>query len=139
MRIAMALLADAANVRDGLISVLSAGITQLNREAYPAPFGVRLALVLEVHPADGTDEQRVIALKVTVVPVGENKDSIAELEGELGYRLEKPQVTYLPFPLDFTPVAIPEPGEYLLHVNVDGLEPVTIPFRAELTIGSAAG
>ena len=47
-----AMLCDYATVREGLLHVLGGGINRLWREEYPAPLGVTLALLFEVHPTE---------------------------------------------------------------------------------------
>ena len=55
MEIRVATICDFAQVRDGLLSVISAGITRVWRSQYPAPLGVMLALVFEVGPGRRVD------------------------------------------------------------------------------------
>ena len=47
MKIAAAFLADAANVREGTLGVLSGFINTINRDEYPAPLGATLVVVVE--------------------------------------------------------------------------------------------
>jgi hypothetical protein len=48
MRIIAGVLCDYAEVREGLLTIVSAGITRLWRAELPAPMGVFLALQVEV-------------------------------------------------------------------------------------------
>ena len=48
MRLAMAILADAANIREGMLNVLSAGVSEMWRKDFPAPFGAVLPLLIEL-------------------------------------------------------------------------------------------
>ena len=59
MRLAIGTLADAANVREGTLSLLSAGINVLERGECPAPLGASLALLLEIPAQHAFDEIRV--------------------------------------------------------------------------------
>ena len=55
MRVAIAVLADAANVREGTLSILSAGINTTWRPEYPALLQAVLALLIEIPQEDQID------------------------------------------------------------------------------------
>lgn len=50
MEIRVATICDFAQVREGLLSVLSAGVTRVWQTQYPAPLGVMVALIFELAP-----------------------------------------------------------------------------------------
>lgn len=52
MRIRTILLCDAATVREGLLNVLSAGITMLYRDTFPAGVAVQAAILFDFGPDD---------------------------------------------------------------------------------------
>ena len=64
MDVTTAMLADFAQVREGLLFVSSGGITRCYREQLPAPLGVHLAIVLEL---DRLEAERPHEVRVVVV------------------------------------------------------------------------
>jgi hypothetical protein len=61
-RVTTAVLCDFAQVRDGLLCVLSGGVTRIVRREMPAPMGVMLAISFEVpfHERDLVHELAVV-------------------------------------------------------------------------------
>lgn len=78
MDITTAMLADFAQVRDGLLFVSSGGVTRSYRDSVPAPLNVFLAIMLEL---DRIEAERV--QEVHVVVVDEDGQQLAELAGEI--------------------------------------------------------
>jgi hypothetical protein len=78
MDITTALLADFAQVREGLLFVASGGVTRCYRDQLPAPLGVFLATVLEL---DRIEAESVHELHVVVVD--EDGQQLAEIAGEI--------------------------------------------------------
>jgi hypothetical protein len=78
MDITTAMLADFAQVRDGLLFVSSGGVTRCYRDQLPAPLGVFLATVLEL---DRMEAER--PHEVHVVVVDEDGQQLAEIAGEI--------------------------------------------------------
>jgi hypothetical protein len=78
MDITTALLADFAQVREGLLFVASGGVTRCYRDTLPAPLGVYLATVLEL---DRLEAEQVHQLQVVVVD--EDGQELAEIAGEI--------------------------------------------------------
>jgi hypothetical protein len=78
MEVTNALLADFAQVREGLLFVSSGGITRCYRDQLPAPLGVFLATVLEL---DRIEAERVHQLQVVVVD--EDGQQLADISGEV--------------------------------------------------------
>ena len=59
MKVVTATLCDFGQIREGLLSVLSGGITRLKRPAFPAPLGCHLALILEMSSIELEDTREV--------------------------------------------------------------------------------
>jgi len=78
MDITTAMLADFAQVREGLLFVASGGVTRCYRDQLPAPINVYLATVLEL---DRIEAERVHELHVVVVD--EDGQQLAEIAGEI--------------------------------------------------------
>jgi hypothetical protein len=78
MDVTTALLADFAQVREGLLFVSSGGVTRLFKDQLPAPLGVFLAIVLEL---DRIEAERVHEIQVVVVD--EDGQELAEVSAEI--------------------------------------------------------
>src|SRR6476620_11747367 len=78
MDVTTAMLADFAQVREGLLFVASGGVTRCYRDALPAPLGVYLGTVLEL---DRLEAEQIHQLQVTVVD--EDGQPLAEITGEI--------------------------------------------------------
>ena len=64
--------------RDGLLFVLSGGITRIMRDSFPAALGTCLALMLEF---DTTETDRPHQLEILVV--GEDGEEVARMEAQV--------------------------------------------------------
>ena len=78
MDVTTAMLADFAQVREGLLFVASGGVTRCYRDQLPAPLNVYLATVLEL---DRIEAEKVHELHVVVVD--EDGQQLAEIAGEI--------------------------------------------------------
>jgi hypothetical protein len=78
MEITTALLADYAQVRDGLLFVSSGGVTRCYRDQLPAPLNIHMAMVMEL---DRLEAEKVH--EVHVVVVDEDGQQLAEIAGEI--------------------------------------------------------
>jgi hypothetical protein len=78
MDVTTAMLADFAQVREGLLFVASGGVTRCYRDQLPAPLNVYLATVLEL---DRIEAERMHELHVVVVD--EDGQQLAEIAGEI--------------------------------------------------------
>lgn len=85
MEITTAMLADFAQVREGLLFVSSGGITRCYREELPAPLGVFLAVVLQL---DRVEAERTHELEVILVD--EDGGELARIAGEI--QIGEPQL-----------------------------------------------
>ncbi len=129
MRLAMAALCDAANVREGTLGVLGAGLNVLWHDEYPAPMRMWLAVLVEV---SSSDSGRSVAVEITVQAAKDQDQPapLALIEGEFVVESADGTSTYLPMPIDFTGVELPEAGEYHVALRLDGVERARIPFYA---------
>jgi hypothetical protein len=129
MRIDCALLCDSVTIREGLLHILGGGITRANRDNFPAPLNLALALRIMVHPteADHTHELKVLLLAQDGVRV-------AELGIEFGISdpavLEPTEEASLPLALSLHTVLLPHEGPYSFELLIDGIHQGTVPFRA---------
>lgn len=130
MRIAMAVLADAASVRENTISVLSAGITRLWRTDYPSPMDTALAVLLEIAPDDDASDIEISA-KISG-PAAASSGTIAEIRGRISVEPERTESFYVPVPLQLRGVPVPSPGTYEIALTVTSLDPVILTVEAVL-------
>jgi hypothetical protein len=125
-----ALLCDHAQVRDGLLFVLSGGISRVMRESFPAAMGTCLALVVEL---DRIEAERAHQLEIVVV--GEDGEEVARVEAEVSVQntdAAKPtESLHLPLAVDLRAAGLARPGAYELRVYVDGQHRRTLQFWAE--------
>ncbi len=131
MKLDVALLCDAATVREGLLHVLGGGVTKLSRPDYPAPLGVQLAVRVtgEWSEASGTH-------KLEVALVDADSEQVALFGADLTFQQDPEPDRELPFSGAFVvpvqAVPLPAPDVYRFIVRLDGAEAAVVPFRAEL-------
>ena len=129
MRLAMATLADSANVREGMINVLSAGISEMWRKEFPAPFAATLPLLIEISERDIFD---VLTVSARLFLRGEdgNDQQLGSLAAEIRRQGDPGPVANVPSVLTWGNTMLPQPGEYYVRVNVGESIWTDIPFRA---------
>lgn len=116
MRIKAALLCDAATVRDGMLSVLSAGITRVGRGPFPAPLNIMLAVMVEADP-DDVGERRIV---VEVRRPGSD-DVYFQVDAGMFIEDELPEdgaPRQLPFVLGLD-ATLPAAGSYYVRVAIE--------------------
>jgi hypothetical protein len=132
VEVTTALLCDHVQVREGLLFVLSGGITRIRRPSFPAPLGAGFAVVLEL---DRIEAEHPHTFELVVV--GEDGDEVGRINADLQigdhsgtYAGENIQV---PLGIEMHGAVLPGPGAYELRVYVDGQHQRTIQFWAEQT------
>lgn len=128
----LATLCDAASVREGLLNVLGAGITLLQRQSFPAPLTLSLALLFELE-ADLPDKGYRVDIEL--------RDS----KGEVGVRMggaintanaERPFDPSIPSSVPFIAsldgVGIPRADSYEFVISLEGQVVSTLKFAAVL-------
>jgi len=113
------LLADYANVREGLLNVVSAGITRVApRSDYPFHPDVFLAMMIYVNPdrIDQTHEARV------TVKYPETAEKIAQIDFTFNAQASRfpGEGLYVPFALPLRDIVFPHQGEVDVSVTLDG-------------------
>lgn len=126
MQVSAAILCDFASVRENLITIVGGGVTRVIRPEFPAPMGVALALVLELHQMElGKPHE------LEVLVQGQDGEQVASIVGgfNLGRAQAEPGETVLaPMPFDLRNVGVPAPGVYSIEVAVDGTHQRTLRF-----------
>ncbi|MBP1326016.1 hypothetical protein JOF28_001248 [Leucobacter exalbidus] len=132
MRVAAAFLADAANVREGTLSVLSGFINTINREEYPAPLGATLVVVVEYdeNEARRGEQQRTFRARCEPSIGGAE---IFNIEGQFSLESSADAFGYIPMVFALQEVEIPMTGSYRIIFEGDGLERVDVRFYANST------
>src|SRR5260221_9975203 len=119
MDVTTALLRDDAQVRDGLLFVLSAGITRLHRESFPAASGVCFALVVEFEQAEAGRSH-----DLAVVMVDEDGREVVRFEAGVQVRvpesLKPGESLLLPLALYMRGAVLRRTGAYELGVYIGG-------------------
>ncbi|WP_431521199.1 DUF6941 family protein [Blastococcus capsensis] len=130
MRLTAALLCDSATVRESLLHVLGGGVTVVASSAFPAPFGVDMALLLELD-SDEPD----LSHSVAVTAFDEQGQQVFRLAGELRRPVTdegmKPLVPTVNFPLT-VPMSlhpVDRPGLYRIVVSLDERQDRTLWLR----------
>lgn len=131
MLIRVATLCDFAQIREGLLSVASGGITRVWRPQYPARLGIMLALMIEITAVEAA-EPREIRVRI------ENEDGGRLAEASGGFQLQSPpdhdpgEMLNLPIVLDFRDVELPAAGRYQVVVDPmsKGIVETQLSFRA---------
>jgi hypothetical protein len=130
MRVDTALLCGAATARDGLLSILDGGITEVHNAQYPAPLGLTLAMRIMVHPTEVPHEHKVEILlqdedgqEVTKVEIG--------LPAATDAAIPAGEEAALPIPWNFPgrPI-LPHMGRYSFEILIDGVHQLSIPLNA---------
>ncbi len=131
MEIRVATICDFAQVREGLLSVVSAGINGVWQSQYPAQLGVMLALVIEIAAVEAT-EPREIRVRI------ESADGTRLAEASGGFQIQSipgcdpGEMLNLPLVVDFREVQVPAPGRYQFVVDpmTEGVGSIPLSFRA---------
>jgi hypothetical protein len=125
MDVTTAMLADFAQVREGLLMVSSGGVARCYREQLPAPLGVFLAIVLEL---DRMEAER--AHELSVIVVDEDGGELVEISGEI--QLGENQLMIgenlnVPITFDLRNVPVERFGPVEVRLYVDGEHRSTLP------------
>lgn len=125
-----ALLCDAATVRENLLHILGGGLGELWREAYPAPLGVDLALLLTLHPSETTNEHE---LRILIQDADGKQIAQVDATFSIGpqvMQIPPGQMVRAPLALQLRTIPIPAPGLYSFELLVDKQHRRSLPFQA---------
>lgn len=138
MRISTLLLADAARVRDGLLSVIGGGVTGIGASTFPMHPQVDLGLIIDVEAGEWPGQlpinvklEQVLEDGVSTVVSGYEGTYVGELQAQT-------QPSVVPVALPLEPLEIPAPGQYFVVVEVGALSPARLRVTAREAPGSAA-
>lgn len=137
MKLTTTLLCDYAQVRNGLLHVVSGGVNRLVRREFPAPMGVCFAMVMELDHFEG---QRSHELTIRIIDA--DGTEIAQGSGAMQPRRPgsaDPLLGHVPHVFDLRNVRVPAPGLYELKVYMDGAHQADLAFQAVAAPPPAAG
>jgi hypothetical protein len=119
MEIKAFMLCDAAVIREGLLNVLSAGLTRVYRSSFPAPLGFQMALMVSMTPED-VGKPHTLAISIAPVDGSELLRIDAQFEiGSTELTDIVPLVASIPIAIPDVPV-LPAPGAYEARVELEG-------------------
>ena len=119
MNVSLAVVCDYAEVRENLLTLVSAGITRLRRDTLPAPLAVFVALQLEVPAAE-----RPFPHEISARVIGPSGTELATIGGgfQVGptadFEPDESGVVSLPF--DLRMVSATEYGWHSVEITIDG-------------------
>jgi hypothetical protein len=109
-------LCDFAQVREGLMTIVSGGVTRVRPQVYPATFGLHIAVMLELSPDDfGSPHECRVS-----VAVAETSSKLVEMVTSFVQQpsAQPGEPMVIPLAINFSQVTIPEPGQYDVKVAV---------------------
>ena len=119
MRVSLAVVCDYAEVRENLLTLVSAGITRLRRDSLPAPLAVFVALQLEVPAAE-----RPFPHEVSTRVIGPSGAELATIGG--GFQVastsdfEPDESGVVSLPFDLRMASATEYGWHSIEITIDG-------------------
>jgi hypothetical protein len=114
-----AILCDFAQVRGGLLTVVSGGITTLYRPEFPAALDCHLALVFELSIVE-LDVEHTFSVKVTEI---DSATVVGNVDGNLAPgTIDGGGIGEVLFPaaIDLGPLVVEGPGRFDVSVSFDG-------------------
>jgi hypothetical protein len=120
MRISSLVVCDFAQVREGLLTICSGGITRVAVPEVPAPLGVMLAALLELGPGDMGPIHEVTwrVSHVEVAATVANGLGAVQVTQAPGHEPGEP--VQIPLLVDLRHVAVSSLGQHDIKVTVDG-------------------
>ena len=131
MRIATAILCDSAEVREGLLFVLSGGVNRVFRQTLPAPLSCCLAVLVEVDAA-----QLAVPHELRADLLGPQGQNLAQVRG--GFQVGPSPITdpgegmLVPVALDLRNVGIQDFGWHRFVLSLDDEAAPEIRFKVTL-------
>lgn len=130
MKLSMVTVCDAATVREGLLHVLGAGISQIGRPGEPFELGAVLVAVVQL---DQDEIRKAADIQIQIQITDDASSEIAlEVGGTFsaGDRRREGRVEYVPIVVDASMAMLQHYGEYTVRFVVEGLPPWELPLTA---------
>ncbi len=111
-----------------MLFVTGGGVKRIWRSQYPAPLGVSLAMVFEVHQME-LPYPHEVAIRV----MGPDGQEVATVQAgfSAGADLEVGEELLVPLALDLRNVLLPAAGAYSVEIAVDGTHQSTLQFWSQ--------
>lgn len=126
MRVTLLSLCDFASVRDGLLTMVSSGISQLSRPSFPSTLEAWVGVTIEV---EGASINTDFALNI----VDDTDEIVATLMGALNASTadaDPHSFGYLTLEFDARRLVVPAPGHYRLELLLGGRREAWVHFYA---------
>jgi len=130
MRLAAAVLADSANVREDLVNALSLGVNRVQTSDFPTAIRMSAVVIIEIDPSDGEELDLPIAISMYE---GNDVPEMPQINGQLHVRVEDHPVN-VPLALPLDGFMVHAPGVFTVRIAVGEIAPVEIRVLAESTI-----
>jgi hypothetical protein len=130
MKLSMVTVCDAATVREGLLHVLGAGISEIGRPSEPFELGAVLVAVVQL---DQDEIRKAADIQVQIQITNDaSSEIVLEVGGTFsaGDRQRVGRVEYVPIVVDASMAMLPHYGEYTVRFVVEGLSPWDLPLTA---------
>jgi Family of unknown function (DUF6941) len=125
VKLIVSALCDRATVREGLLHVLGAGVTNITTRL-PALLPLDLALMARLEPEDAGAHQISIVLEHE-----DTEDKLGELKGDFevsAEALNEPELPLanVPFPVPLSDFRLSKAGSYIVKIALDGTKVDTL-------------
>lgn len=113
------LLCDFAQVREGLLTVVSGGVTRVGLSKFPSPTPLYLAIMLYL-PPDAVDSPHSVRV---LMKYPDTAEKFAEANVNVSPHPsdeQRAEGISFPVPLDLRGITLPRPGMIDIQVEVDG-------------------
>lgn len=131
MRVVIATFCDYAAVRDGLLTIVSAGITRAWREDLPAPLNLAFALMLELDPSERS-QLHDLEFRVTAPDGSELVRGGGGFQtGEAATPLDADEAVLFPIALDLRSAAVASYGWVTVTMRAGSIEGITVRVKVE--------
>jgi hypothetical protein len=118
MQVRSAVVCDFAQVREGLLTIISAGITRLWRDDFPGPANIFFAAQIELDAQD-----RLRPHEIEVVFRGPDGEELAKLKGGfqvgLDAQISNDDTVLIPIPMDCRGATLKLPGWHEFAIMID--------------------
>jgi hypothetical protein len=128
MRLLSAVICDHAGVREGLLTVVAAGITRIHREKLPGPLSVFVAVLVEVPPVDRPFPHE-LSVRLTSPSGKQLLKGGAGFQVQPGPDMDSDESSLVPLPIDMRNVGVEEYGWHEVAISLDSADPITLRFK----------
>lgn len=137
MIVTVATLCDFAQVREGLLSIVAGGISEVQAQSFPAPVATTLAVSLLVAEQDFESSFTVTA---GIRQAGGADEYGARISADIDLRPDGSLVLghdgYINLVIPVSRLSVAEPGEVIIDVLIDDVVQVGLPLRISAMEGA---